>query len=572
MAIKEIKIKNGIVHENATINFNKGYIASIVGLNGHGKSLLLETLKENSTRNINTNELTIVSYVFDISNDERDEILNLEIFDDLDINPLSYFDKSNYKNTAVNLDNAIVEKILDKAKQVSLADGSQFAEISYDEFQYEITNDHKDGWGSDYLLSCMSTYQILPIWYEMKSLQDGMQKIKNWCNKMESLIRTRFINPESQNYNVSSIKFKETGGIDYASIGQDFWFIRLCFLLDSKNELQKIKNGDQKESDSFQNFTTKMTNNFNAKINQVELEVKCELSNQNYDDSYTFSLKFLENKNPIDFESLSTGTKRYINILTQVGNVNENTILLIDEPDSGLHPSLQSILREQLEMLTHETKCRIILTTHSIYVLNNLNNRVNTYVSSKTKSGFILEKITDFHSNNHNYENNQIWDLLGYNKQKDLHIDKDDKLILVEGDTDVIYYKFFNTIKPIKNFDSYKIFPSHGDEKMPYDIQYLIDIKGVSSDNIFYILDGDASKKQILKNKLEGKNIKGIFIPFNTIEDIFQGIDKVKYTKSLEGKYINKLKMSMKFTYQKTITEATKSNIIKIIDKINAKI
>ncbi len=65
--------------------------------------------------------------------------------------------------------------------------------------------------------------------------------------------------------------------------------------------------------------------------------------------------------------NLATGSKMFsiIKMLLEKGEIDKNTILILDEPEAHLHPKWQNMFAEILILLIKEIGCHILLTTHS---------------------------------------------------------------------------------------------------------------------------------------------------------------------------------------------------------------
>ncbi|MBL8801941.1 MAG: AAA family ATPase [Planctomycetes bacterium] len=74
----------------------------------------------------------------------------------------------------------------------------------------------------------------------------------------------------------------------------------------------------------------------------------------------------------ISARSLSDGTLRFLGILTALMTVPEGSIVVLEEPDAGLHPTRIHLLAELLESITAKRKIQVIATTHSPTLLANL--------------------------------------------------------------------------------------------------------------------------------------------------------------------------------------------------------
>ena len=69
--------------------------------------------------------------------------------------------------------------------------------------------------------------------------------------------------------------------------------------------------------------------------------------------------------------NLATGSKMFsiIKILLERGEIDENTLLILDEPESHLHPKWQNLFVEIMTLLVKEIGCHVLLTTHSSHFM-----------------------------------------------------------------------------------------------------------------------------------------------------------------------------------------------------------
>ena len=76
----------------------------------------------------------------------------------------------------------------------------------------------------------------------------------------------------------------------------------------------------------------------------------------------------------LDMVNLSTGMKNFIILqqLLQNGNIDENGIIILDEPEIHLHPEWQLKFAEIIVLLQKEFNMNILLNTHSPYFLNSI--------------------------------------------------------------------------------------------------------------------------------------------------------------------------------------------------------
>jgi predicted ATPase len=88
---------------------------------------------------------------------------------------------------------------------------------------------------------------------------------------------------------------------------------------------------------------------------------------------------------------MSDGTLRFLAIITALLTVKEQSLLIIEEIDNGLHPSRANKLVSMLWDLGAKRKVDILCTTHNPALLDALGNKMIpfiSYVHRNKKSGF----------------------------------------------------------------------------------------------------------------------------------------------------------------------------------------
>lgn len=103
-----------------------------------------------------------------------------------------------------------------------------------------------------------------------------------------------------------------------------------------------------------------------TKINSV-----CDFDMKKADDALADSFVFLEGNHQLSAENISTGLKTFIILkrLLYTGYLEENGLLILDEPEVHLHPQWQILFAEIIVLLQKEFGMHILLTTHSPYFL-----------------------------------------------------------------------------------------------------------------------------------------------------------------------------------------------------------
>lgn len=76
---------------------------------------------------------------------------------------------------------------------------------------------------------------------------------------------------------------------------------------------------------------------------------------------------YIQNGSKLKITNLATGSKMFsiLKILLEKGEINNTTMLILDEPEAHLHPSWQNKFAEIIVLLVKELNTNILLTTHS---------------------------------------------------------------------------------------------------------------------------------------------------------------------------------------------------------------
>lgn len=87
---------------------------------------------------------------------------------------------------------------------------------------------------------------------------------------------------------------------------------------------------------------------------------------------FTISEKYNNHTEQVDARRLSDGTLRCIAIVTKLLVEEENTLVIIEELDNGVHPGRVKHLMEYITRIAQERKLDIMITTHNATLLNTL--------------------------------------------------------------------------------------------------------------------------------------------------------------------------------------------------------
>lgn len=112
------------------------------------------------------------------------------------------------------------------------------------------------------------------------------------------------------------------------------------------------------------------------------------------------SMQYRENgSEPIDAKNLAAGMKVFsiMRMLIESGRINQDTVVMMDEPEIHLHPAWQVTLASMIMALRRGVGCRILLTTHSPLLLRAIeaysdieSERVRYYLMERDGAGSLV--------------------------------------------------------------------------------------------------------------------------------------------------------------------------------------
>ena len=224
----------------------------------------------------------------------------------------------------------------------------------------------------------------------------------------------------------------------------------------------------------------------------------------------------VKDKVQLDFQKRSDGFKRFVSFLLMISMVvkseqMKNTLLLIDEPDIGLHPSASRCLRDELLNISKDVS--VLYSTHSIFMIDNKSIDRHIIVK-KTNDKTSIETASE-----HNIvEEELLFRALGYSVYEMLK----EKNIIFEGWRDK---KLFETAMRrskkhadlVKKFKNIGIFHAQGVKH----VKCITPGLELANRNCIIVSDSDkpALEKQTEFNKNRG------FGDWFTYADLIPGID-----------------------------------------------
>ena len=211
---------------------------------------------------------------------------------------------------------------------------------------------------------------------------------------------------------------------------------------DMDRRLQKIAKNQQQELEGL--------------LGRLETKYRVGLSVAAFDLGWLpFNLTLGDSKHDVPLDNWGSGTQNRTLILRtlfrakQIGESEASAskitpLIIIEEPESFLHPYEQAEFGRILQDLAEEFKVQVIVTTHSPYLLSLTNPKSNILLSRKAHYGQLRETVRS-DSSGENWMA-PFGQALGMSSEefkpwKKLFGSRSDSILLVEGDTDKAYFE-----------------------------------------------------------------------------------------------------------------------------------
>jgi energy-coupling factor transporter ATP-binding protein EcfA2 len=195
---------------------------------------------------------------------------------------------------------------------------------------------------------------------------------------------------------------------------------------------------------------------FEGLLGRLQTKYKVGLSLPPFDFGYLpFSITLGDRKVEVPLDDWGSGTKNRTLILLalfrarQIGVSDPSAskitpVLIIEEPESFLHPSAQAEFGRVLQDLSEEFKVQVVVTTHSPYLLN-LKDPASNILLSRRSSYSQLRETERVDTTGDNWMA-PFGVALGLDTEefkpwKDMMLGSADSILLVEGDTDKKYFE-----------------------------------------------------------------------------------------------------------------------------------
>lgn len=118
--------------------------------------------------------------------------------------------------------------------------------------------------------------------------------------------------------------------------------------------------------------------------------------------------KYVLSSDNLYISNLAMGSKLFaiIKMLLENGSINKHTILILDEPESHLHPEWQNVFSEIVAVLVKEIGVKVIITSHSPNFVLGMQVYSMKYNLEKVTNFYVTEKIDGYLVNYKNVNDN----------------------------------------------------------------------------------------------------------------------------------------------------------------------
>lgn len=381
----------------------------------------------------------------------------------LDINKYVFINSENLKilqnfTPKYNLNNSISNLIIEKTK-IPKSEQNYFSPLTYDDLEAFIYN----------AINAYARDMILPIDY--------------WEPSTNYLLNDR----------INLLDFVN----DFNNIPLKHLFNKCGYLStsDIASRINDAKNHRSEKQKLVKELSKTLNQYLNIYLKEYNVEADIDLSNELDLDIYIKDKQ--DDLNYYTMSERSDGFKQYISFLLSLGIGNDagtikNRVILIDEPETHLHPSSIRSIKDQMINLGKNNF--VFITTHSNFMLDN--------TQESHQRHYIVYKDNKCNTNIHNVKNNEdIYDeeillsAFGFDIFNDI---LPRKILLVEGNTDKVLIEY--ALSKIINGHNIKVISCLSASKMPNTANYFTNKKS----KILAITDDDPAGNDALK-QLEDK-------------------------------------------------------------------
>lgn len=341
--INNIKISNFTVFKNAEINFSKG-LNVFIGRNGTGKTHLLKLINCLDKKLYNSNEKLELKKFNNLKNKIKEQI------DDVEKPGIKFFNDIDENSYPFDID---INKVFSRF--------SDFDKIkkAFSEFRSSLKNKDEDKFRKILEDTFNKPKECNIIFNENINLElrhKGFNITDGWIPTFDFILSyKKSFSFKNKNFTFIPCKDILTSSNGFTALydKRDIHFEAVYYNIIKKTEIPKLRELDK---DLFEI----------AKKIEDAIGGKTIYKNNNF---------FIDYKNigEVSFDMVAEGHKKLalIYILIVNGEIDKNTILLLDEPESNLNPSLTDLLVNILLSLS-KLGVQIFIATHNSFILDDI--------------------------------------------------------------------------------------------------------------------------------------------------------------------------------------------------------
>ena len=330
--------------------------------------------------------------------------------------------------------------------------------------------------------------------------------------------------------------------------------------------VEDIKSGienSQKTQKGFKNLLNRIAKQSTAHLHSVWREYK-KVQFELLPNGENIDASIKDEYNSFEFAQRSDGFKRFVSFLLMVStkvksDLLDNAVLLIDEPDSGLHPSGARFLRDELIKISRNNY--VVYSSHSIFMIDRKNisrhliiekNKEITEIKVADESNIIKEEV--------------LYNALGFSffetlKERNILFEGFRDELLFEKAIEKIPSKYSGLRKDLKEIGTCY---GYGVKSMAQ----ITPLLKLASREAYIISDNDKIAKE-KKKEYENNNGYGLWLTYEDIcpeLKLITGEDFIKLPIIIE--ILNKIKNNKNFNREILETDFSKpQGRIHVIDK-----
>ena len=341
--INNIKISNFTVFKNAEINFSKG-LNVFIGKNGTGKTHLLKLINCLDKKLYNSNEKLELKKIANLKDISKEQINNIKKSDE------KFFKDIDENSYPFDVDiNKVFSRFgdLDKIKKTFL------------EFRSSLKNKDKDKFRKILEETFNKPKECNIIFNKNINLElrhKGFNITDGWIPTFDFLLSyKKSFSFKNKNFTFIPCKDILTSSNGFTALydKRDIHFEAVYYNIIKKTEIPKLRDLD-------------------ADLLEISKKIEDAIGGKTIYKNNNFFIDY-KNIGEISFDMVAEGHKKLalIYILIVNGEIDKNTILLLDEPESNLNPSLTDLLVNILLSLS-KLGVQIFIATHNSFILDDI--------------------------------------------------------------------------------------------------------------------------------------------------------------------------------------------------------